>query len=90
MDQVLEPQEFFVMWWARYTWWLGGGLTAEIPDISKHQAKLLPTILKVTEDDGPSFGLPIIFCHVVCLLLLIYPYILCEDIMKLVQDHVFT
>lgn len=37
----------------------------EISDIHKHQANVLPTILKVTKDHGPSFETPGIFCAVV-------------------------
>lgn len=67
-----------------------GDWTPEVINISKHPNNFLPTILKATEDNRVSFGLPIIFCDAVCLLLPLYPLILAKDIAKLVQDHVVT
>ncbi|KAG1790109.1 uncharacterized protein HD556DRAFT_1308784 [Suillus plorans] len=42
-----------------------GGWTPEVINISKYSNNSLPTILKVTEDDRISFGLPIIFCDAI-------------------------
>jgi hypothetical protein len=75
-------------WWAWCIWRSEGGLTPKVTNISKYPNNFLPTILKVTEDDRVSFGLPIIFCDAACLLLPLHPPMLAKDIAKLVQDHV--
>jgi hypothetical protein len=47
-------------------------LEPEVHTITNDLPKLVPTILKVTEDDGPSFEGPGIFCDDVALLVLLH------------------
>jgi hypothetical protein len=70
MDQVLRHEEFFMRWWVHCIRRSGGGLTPKVTDIIKYPNDLLPTISKVTEDDGPSFKRTGIFCEVVDLMYL--------------------
>lgn len=44
---------------------VGGGQRPKMLDISRHPTKVLPTILKVTEDDELSFETLGNFCDVV-------------------------